>query len=189
MIIQTERLKLVELSLLDADFILELTNQPDWLKNIGDKKIHNIDDAEKYICSGPMASYKAHGFGLYLLKHKVTDRSIGLCGLLKRDELPHPDIGYAISQEYYHQGYATEAAQAVLQYSLHTLSLHNILAVTKQDNKASCRVLEKIGFSCNGLIELKGYAEASQLYILSNKASLTTLHNKSVNRTDPLNGK
>ena len=92
MIIETDRLTLAELQIEDALFILELYNDPDFIKYIGDRNIQSIVDAEKFIKIGPQASYTENDHGLY--KVSLKDHTpIGICGLLKRDELDDPDIG------------------------------------------------------------------------------------------------
>ena len=65
----------------DAPFIYELVNDPDWLRYIGDKNVHSMDDAKQYILDGPIASYAKHGFGLYLIRLKNERTRIGICGL------------------------------------------------------------------------------------------------------------
>ncbi len=54
----------------DADFILELLNEPAFLRNIGDRGVRNSADACRYIVAGPVVSYKQFGFGLYLVALK-----------------------------------------------------------------------------------------------------------------------
>ena len=57
-VIETERLLLRRLHAGDAEFILELVNDPDWLRYIGDKGVKTLDDAGNYIRTGPMAMYE-----------------------------------------------------------------------------------------------------------------------------------
>src|SRR5258705_8801031 len=113
--LETNRLFITELTIADAPFIFELTNTPDWLQFIGDKKIKNLTDAENYIINGPMASYAAFGHGLYLLTLKDTAAAFGICGIIKRDGLEDKDIGFALLPQYTGNGYAFEAASVILQ--------------------------------------------------------------------------
>jgi RimJ/RimL family protein N-acetyltransferase len=153
-VIETERLVLRRLSSGDAEFILELLNQPSFLQYIGDKGVRNNDDAINYIQTGPVASYERLGFGLYLVELKDTAVPIGICGLLKRDTLPDVDVGFAFLPEYWSRGYAFEAAVAVMNYGKEVLGLRRIVAITSLDNEASIRLLEKIGLRFEGLIKL-----------------------------------
>ncbi|MFN7928825.1 MAG: GNAT family N-acetyltransferase [Blastocatellia bacterium] len=158
----TERLQLRRFTLDDAAFILQLLNEPSFLTNIGDKGVRTVDDAREYLRTGPLASYAQHGFGLLLVELQNTP--IGMCGILKRDGLDAPDIGYALLPRYWSQGYAIEAATAVLQYAYITLQLNRILAITKPDNTASIRVLEKLGFVFTEMVKLPGAATESRLF-------------------------
>jgi len=153
-VLETERLVLRRLSSDDAEFILELLNQPSFLQYIGDKGVRNNDDAVNYIQTGPVASYEKCGFGLYLVELKDSARPIGICGLLKRDSLPDVDVGFAFLPDYWSRGYAFEAAVAVMNYGKEVLGLRRIVAITSLDNEASISLLEKIGLKFEGLIKL-----------------------------------
>ncbi|MCA9901118.1 MAG: GNAT family N-acetyltransferase [Ardenticatenaceae bacterium] len=143
-IIQTERLQLCHLCLDDAEFVLNLVNDPGWIRFIGDRGIHSMGQAEAYLQDGPMASYAANGFGLYLVRRKADGQRLGMCGLLKRPSLPHVDIGFAFLAEFTGQGYGFEAATAVLHHARHQLNLSPILAIVKPDNLPSIKLLEKL---------------------------------------------
>ncbi|MCG8435966.1 MAG: GNAT family N-acetyltransferase [Gammaproteobacteria bacterium] len=152
-ILETERLTLRELNIDDAAFILELVNDPDWLQYIGDKGVRNLDDARGYILNGPMASYRDHGFGLYMTELKDDGAPIGICGLLKRDNLDDPDVGFAFLPAFRGKGYAYEAAAAVMAYGEKTLGLNRIVAVTSSDNVLSIKLLEKLGLRFEKMIQ------------------------------------
>lgn len=144
-VVETERLTLRRMTLDDAAFILRLVNEPAWLRFIGDKNVRNLDDARRYIQTGPLDMYARFGFGMFLVQLKSTSTSIGACGLLRRDTLPDPDIGYALLPEFWGQGYAFEAAAAVLSYGHKSHGLNRIMAITSPDNASSVRVLERCG--------------------------------------------
>jgi RimJ/RimL family protein N-acetyltransferase len=153
-VLETERLVLRRLTLDDAEFIFRLVNEPSWLRFIGDKGVKTLDDARDYIRTGPIASYERLGFGLYLAELKGSGRPIGMCGLLKRDALEHPDIGFALLPEFWGQGYAYESAAAVMAFGKDVLGLDRILAVTNPDNYSSMRLLEKLGLRADGAVTL-----------------------------------
>jgi RimJ/RimL family protein N-acetyltransferase len=153
-LLETERLVLRQLSTDDAEFILELLNQPSFLRYIGDKEVRNNADAVRYIQTGPIASYERFGFGLYLVELKETGVPLGICGLLKRDSLPDVDVGFAFLPSYWSQGYAFESASAVMNYGREVLGLRRIVAITSPDNDASIRLLEKIGLRFERMIKL-----------------------------------
>jgi RimJ/RimL family protein N-acetyltransferase len=153
-VLETERLVLRRLCNDDAEFVLKLLNQPSFLRYIGDKGVRNMEDAVRYIQTGPVASYEQFGFGSYLVELKQTEVPIGMCGLLKRESLPDVDVGFAFLQDYWSQGFAFEAAAAVMNYGREVLGLRRIVAITSLDNRASIRLLEKIGLKFERLIKL-----------------------------------
>jgi RimJ/RimL family protein N-acetyltransferase len=154
-LLETERLSLNHLTLEDAPFILELLNQPSFIKNIGDRGVRSLADAQRYIQDGPLSSYQKHGFGLYRVDLKEQRIPIGMCGLLKRDSLPDVDIGYAFLERFHAQGYGYEAASAVMEHS-RVLGLKRVLAIVSPDNDGSIRVLEKIGLCFDKLMRMPG---------------------------------
>ncbi|MBS1785279.1 MAG: GNAT family N-acetyltransferase [Acidobacteria bacterium] len=145
--LDTPRLHLRPFQLDDAAFVLRLLNEPSFIENIGDKGVRTLDDARRYLTTGPMASYAAHGHGLLAVERTSDGAPIGMCGLLKRDTLEHPDLGYAFFPEAWGQGYALEAARAVLQNA----KRDRVLAIVSPGNAASIRLLEKLGFTFEGL--------------------------------------
>jgi RimJ/RimL family protein N-acetyltransferase len=144
-ILETERLILSEFTPEDAQFIIALVNTPGWLKYIGDRNIKNKEQAISYLTNGPIKSYKENGFGLWRVELKETSAPIGMCGLLRRDYLEHPDIGFAFLPEYHDQGFAVEAAIATLSFAKDQLHLPTVEAITLPDNHKSIKLLEKIG--------------------------------------------
>ena len=146
LVLETDRLVLRQLSTEDAEFILELVNEPSWLRFIGDKGIRTIDDARSYILTGPVASYNRFGFGLYLTELKDSRIPIGICGLVKRESLKDVDIGFAFLSKFWGKGYAQESASAVIAFAKRALGLSRIVAITTPDNHSSIKVLEKLGF-------------------------------------------
>ena len=163
-ILQTERLSIRRLTLDDAPFIVNLLNQPSFLRYIGDKGVRNIEDAIRYLETGPLASYERFGFGQFLVELKHSGVPIGMCGLLKRDTLPDVDIGFAFLPEYWSRGYALEAANAVLNYGRENLRLRRIVAITSPDNDASMKLLEKLGLRFEQMIKLSEDQEQVRLF-------------------------
>jgi RimJ/RimL family protein N-acetyltransferase len=153
-VLDTERLSLSRLTFEDAEFILRLVNEPSWLEFIGDKGVRSLEDARNYLRTGPMASYEQHGFGMYLVRRKSDGARLGMCGLIKRDTLPHVDIGFAFLPEHWGQGYAHEASAAVLAHAQRDFNLPRLLAITSPHNQSSIRILERLGLRFERLMEL-----------------------------------
>ena len=157
-VIRTARLVLRRLRLDDAQFILELLNEPAFLRFIGDKGVRNPDSARAYICAGPMDSYERHGFGLYAAC-LCDGTPIGICGLVRRDGLADADVGFAFLSRYWSNGYAAESSSAVLAHARQVLQMKRVVAITTPDNHGSIAVLEKIGFKFERIIRLTAAAE------------------------------
>lgn len=143
----TERLLIRHLALDDAPFIMELVNEPAWLYFIGDKGVRSIADAKQYLLTGPLKSYQENGFGLWLVQLTNSRQPIGMCGLIKRDNLDYPDIGFAFLAAHNGRGYGFEAATAVLHHAKTALALKHLMAIANHDNVKSIGLLEKLGFS------------------------------------------
>ncbi len=153
-VLETDRLILRRLSAEDDEFILELVNDPLWLRFIGDRGVHTLKDARDYILNGPVAMYARLGFGLYLVERKSNGVPLGMCGLIKRDALEDVDLGFAFLPAYRAQGYAYEAATAVLAYGQSVFGLKRIVAITSPDNDRSAKLLEKLGFTFEKMLQL-----------------------------------
>ncbi|MDB5242087.1 MAG: acetyltransferase [Spirosoma sp.] len=165
--IETERLRLRQLTDGDTPFILELLNSPGWLEFIGDRNVRTEEDATRYLRHGPLKSYETHGFGLSLVELKPGETPIGMCGLLKRDYLEHPDIGYALIPEFMGQGYAFEIASATIAYATQTLNIPIVLATVLPTNEKSIRLLEKIGLAF--LRTITAPQDSTELLLYSNQ--------------------
>lgn len=161
---KTPRLTLRRLTLDDAPFILGLVNQPSWLRYIGDKKVHTLEDARGYLIKGPLAMYEQLGFGLLLVERADDGAPLGICGLIKRETLPDVDVGFAFLPEHWGKGYAAEAAAAVLADGASSFGLTRVVAITSLDNQRSIALLEKIGFRLDRLI---GGPDGSQLRLFA----------------------
>ncbi|GGE76738.1 GNAT family N-acetyltransferase [Massilia psychrophila] len=152
-VLETERLRLRTLALIDAAFYLELVNVPAFIEYIGERGIRTLPAARQAIVDGPMAMQRALGHSLCLVELKHDGTPIGICGLIKRDTLPHVDIGYAFMPHYGGQGYATEAAAGVLAHAA-ALGIRRVLAITSPGNAGSKAVLRKIGMRFKKIVYL-----------------------------------
>jgi [ribosomal protein S5]-alanine N-acetyltransferase len=162
-VLETERLILRWLSAEDAAFILELVNDPAWLRFIGDRGVRTLEDARNYILNGPVAMYRRVGFGLYLVELKQSATPIGICGLIKRADLEDVDIGFAFLPAFHGQGYAYESASAIMNFAQNTVGLNHVVAITAPDNRRSIALLTKLGLS---FVDLRRLGEAQSEVML-----------------------
>jgi RimJ/RimL family protein N-acetyltransferase len=163
--IQTDRLAIRPFVKEDAAFIMELLNEPSFIRNIGDRDVRTLSDAERYLETGPVASCARNGFGLCLVALKESGESIGMCGLIERESLEDVDIGYAFMPRYWSQGYALETALAVKAYAREVVGLTRLAAVVDPANAASIRLLKKLGMRFEGLIKLRADDRDLEFYL------------------------
>lgn len=143
----TERLQVRELLEDDAPFMLELVNDQAWLQYIGDRNVHSIEEAAAYLRNGAIAMYGREGFGLWCVVLAATGRTIGICGLIKRETLVDVDLGFAFLPMFRRAGFAREAALATLNYARTVLGITRVVAIVAPENARSVALLEKIGFT------------------------------------------
>ncbi|NRR28936.1 GNAT family N-acetyltransferase [Oxalobacteraceae bacterium] len=163
-ILRTARLRLRTIHAGDAAFYFDLVNDPSWIQHIGQRNIHTLDAARAAILDGPCLAQLERGFSLYLVEQLSDGAPIGLCGLLKRDTLPDVDIGYALRPAYWGQGYAYEAAAAVVAHARDDLKLKRLLGITSPENLVSNRLLQKLGLVFVEFVQLTSDNSGSNLY-------------------------
>ncbi len=163
-IIETQRLNLRLLNKTDVKMIFKLLNEPTFIENIGDKGIKNLHDALNYIEQGPLAMYQELGFCLYCCQLKGVEKTIGISGLIKRDGIDYPEVGFAFLQEYCHQGFGYESANVVLTYAKEKLNIKLLNAICNPSNIGSINLLHKLGFTYQGNIKLDNKEEEVKLF-------------------------
>jgi len=149
-VLATPRLTLREAALSDSSFVRALLNDPAWLENIGDRGVRSDADAEQYIRNNIWRPYQTSGYGMYVVQLRSSSLPIGMCGLVKRDFLSAPDLGFALLPDYVGQGYASEAAHAVVLHATQSLGIARLYAIVKRDNQRSIRLLARLGFHLQG---------------------------------------
>jgi [ribosomal protein S5]-alanine N-acetyltransferase len=164
-VIETERLNLREMSEADAAFVLELLNDPGFIRFIADRGVRTLEGAVRYIDERFAESYRQHGFGLWLVVTKDEGVPAGICGLLQRGTpVPGVEVGYAFLPAFRAQGYAFEAATAAAAYARDVLGLRRLYAVVNPDNAVSIRVLEKLGLRFESMVRLTGEESEIKLF-------------------------
>ncbi|MFA0013924.1 GNAT family N-acetyltransferase [Vibrio lentus] len=144
--VETARLRLRMITPQDAAFIQRLYSSEDFLRYIGDKEISDVDKAVEYIENNILKMHQEKGVCLLMVEIKDSSTPIGVCGLIKRDTLESHDIGYGFVPEAYGQGFALEAAQAIIEQAKHNADIDHLVAITTSDNIRSIALLTKLGF-------------------------------------------
>lgn len=162
---ETARLRIRPLEMRDAGFIHELVNDPDWIRNIGNKNVRTLDDARRYLENGPLAMYARVGFGLFAVEVKATGECAGICGLIKREGLDDVDLGFAFLPRFRGAGYAFEASSAVIADGSERLGVQRVVAIVSPGNAASTRLLGKLGFHFERNVDFHG--ESLELHAIA----------------------
>lgn len=144
--LETERLRLRQLSLADEPFILKMGKDPDVMRFITNGETKNAEeskaDLKRWIGYGDNGKT-----GIWAAEVKATGAFLGWFCLKSLDDTDEIEIGYRFLKEHWGNGYATEGAKRLLQYGFEELKLERIVAVAIKENLASTRVMEKIGLS------------------------------------------
>ncbi len=148
----------------DAAIILELLNEPAFIRFVADREVRTTAQAARFIATKMLPSYAEFGFGFYLVELKESQVPVGICGLIKRETLDDVDVGFSILERFWRNGYAYEAARAVMDYGKGVLGIPRIIGVTAPDNQSSARLLEKLGLRFEKMIHLPGYGAESKLF-------------------------
>jgi len=165
---ETERLLLKPMSKDDAPFLLELLNSPKWIKYVGDRNIHSIEEAASYIKIKMAPQLKKLGFSNYTVIRKTDNAKLGSCGLYDREGIEGVDIGFAFLPQYEKMGYAFESANKMKALAFNQFNLKQISAITTKENKDSQKLLEKLGLKYIKIINIPDDNEDLLLYELRN---------------------
>ena len=162
--LQTERLDLRRFTPGDADLMLAVWNDPDFVKHVGDRGIRTVDEARSALSDGILSMYSDLGYGPYCITLRDSGQRIGVCGLFKRDVLDDPDIGFGLLPRHRRDGIAWEAADAVLSEAREVLGFERVTAIVSPGNEASVKLIEKLGLVYAGPIRMPGDEEDVSLY-------------------------
>jgi ribosomal-protein-alanine N-acetyltransferase len=165
--LETERLRLSWLTEDDADLMLAIWNDPDFIRFVGDRGVRTLDEAREAMRQGVMKLYRDYGYGPYRMSLPGSDEAMGICGLFKRDNLEYPDIGYGLLPAFCGSGYAFEAAHAVSEHAREHMKLAELCAIVTPENTRSVHLLEKLGMIAGEHFRMPGDDEDVVLYSAS----------------------
>lgn len=167
--LQDDNLLMRPLTLEDAPEILALNLDPAWQKYIGDRGVYDLASARQYLLNGPQTMYREHGFGI-LAVCDVNGQFLGTCGLLKRDSLRCPDIGFAFLPAARGKGVAFRAASMLCQAVAKSHQWPYINGLVTPENIPSVSLLKKLGFVFHSDLPDFDAAKATHLYRLTFRA-------------------
>lgn len=163
-LMETDRLRLRPVTVDDTALMLSVWNDPDFIENVADRGIRSVEQAREAIKSGAQKLFENYGYGPYCMSLKSDGTLIGICGLFKRENIDHPDIGFGVLPDYCGEGYAGEAAKAVVKYARNTLGIGVLTAIVSPTNAQSIGLIEKLGLTFDRMITMPGEDDAICLY-------------------------
>ena len=166
-LINTRRLQLRPVTTADAELMLAVWNDPAFIRNVMDKGIRTLDQAKDAIRDGAQKLFENYGYGPYCMSLKSDQSLIGICGLFKREHLHDPDIGFAVPPDYCRNGFARQAAAAVVNYARKEVGLDVLKAIVSPANAPSIGLIEKLGLTFERMITLPGDDDAICLYSMA----------------------
>ena len=168
-LIQTARLELRQFESNDDRAMFEVLTDPEVMR-FSIQKLDDLAAVQNWL-SDCLEHYTNYGYGKWAVSK--NGKVIGYCGLIYQPDLdgqPEVALGYRLARAAWGQGYATEAARAVLEYGFKTLGLSRIVATIDPNNLASIGVAEKVGMRFEKEVWLEGYSYADRLYGATNES-------------------
>ena len=105
-----------------------------------------MDQVRRFIAN-QLKHWKEHGFGWWAVEPIGDRKLIGWNGLQYLPDTDEIEVGYLLSKSHWNQGLATEGALSSLGFAFGTLDLKQVVAIVHPENKASQRVIEKLGMN------------------------------------------
>lgn len=145
--IETARLRLRPYTLDDVDETAVILSNPEVMKYSlrGPIPQDQVKEVTQQILEFFIQHWKQHGFGVWAVVDKATNKLLGHWGLNFLPNSPEVEVLYRLDQAYWNQGIATEATKASLRYGFEEVNLDKIVAITLPEHTASHRVMEKAG--------------------------------------------
>lgn len=150
--LDTNRLVLRGFKAEDLEFVYEHFSNPDVCQYLYDNEpLGSIEKAQEIIDAYAEPETKDHN--RWVLVNKATQQEMGTCGFHCWDQVNNcADIGYDLEKKYWKKGYMKEALNKILRFGFNKMQLNRVQAFVALENKASCRLLESLGFKREGII-------------------------------------
>jgi [ribosomal protein S5]-alanine N-acetyltransferase len=168
-IFETERLIGRHVALADDQAMHAVYGNPLAMRHVGDGQPLSLADCQHWL-TVIFQKYQRWGYGMSALVRKADGLVVGFCGLVHPQDQPEAEVKYALRQECWGQGLATEAVSAMLAYGQRALGIGHIIATVAPAHLASQHVLEKAGMQ-RGPLRPNPDGSFTQLYTLGQPPS------------------
>lgn len=146
---ETERLFLRRLKDYDVDEIFKMRSDKETMRFIREPQT-KLEESLNWI-EMISAKWDTENIGFCGVIEKSSKNFVGWCGLWRLKETDEIEVGYAINKDFWGKGYATEAANRILQYAFEELNLEKVVAVAFPENQPSQNVMKRLGMKCFGI--------------------------------------
>jgi RimJ/RimL family protein N-acetyltransferase len=130
-----------------------LMQDPEVMRFVGDRKVPNAQDSWRAV-AGWIGHWALRGYGQWAIVERATGDVVGRAGLINPEGWPGVEVGYLLGRRWWGRGYATEAAQAALDWAFTEGEFDRILSLIDPANAASIRVAERLGETLRGETQL-----------------------------------
>ena len=151
--LETERLILRDWAVTDLEPFHSICADPSVMEFVGDGAPWSRERTEQFVATAREMS-RTLGFCRWPVIYKPSSAVIGFCGFVPASD--GAEIGWRLAKESWGRGLATEAARAVLRHGFEMLGFQRIIATVQSPNRASIRVVEKLGMQAESSFPRNG---------------------------------
>jgi RimJ/RimL family protein N-acetyltransferase len=153
--IDTQRLTLRAFREADATALFELSQDPDVVRYVGDRRVPTRQEAWRAV-AGWLGHWDLRGYGQWAIEERASSRFIGRAGIINPAEWPGPELGYLLGKTWWGHGFATEAARAAMDWGFEQIEFDDLISLIDPANAPSIAVATRLGESLRGEIDLSG---------------------------------
>lgn len=153
--LETERLTLRSFREADVTALFELSQDPDVMRYVGDRRVPTLQEAWRAV-AGWIGHWALRGYGQWAIEERSSGRFIGRAGIINPADWPGPEVGYLLGRQWWGRGYATEAANAAMDWGFREIGFEHLISLIDPANTASIAVATRLGESLRGEAEVMG---------------------------------
>lgn len=155
--LETERLTLRPFREDDVAAFFELSQDPDVVRYVGDRKVPTLQEAWRGVAAW-IGHWALRGYGQWAIEERGSGRLIGRAGIINPADWPGPEVGYLLGRAWWGHGYATEAARAAMDWGFREIGFDELISLIDPANRASIAVATRLGETLRDEIELWGHS-------------------------------
>ena len=147
--IETQRLSLRPFREADVPALFDLLQDPDVVRYVGDRRVPTLQESWRSV-AGWLGHWAMRGYGQWAVEERGRGRLIGRAGIINPAEWPGPEVGYLLGREWWGHGYATEAANAAMDWGFREIGFEELISLIDPENHRSIAVATRLGESLRG---------------------------------------